>query len=242
MSNTYYTYYSYEEFGRGYIGYRKCPKGLTPDTDPYMGSYTDKTFKPVYKIVLSVFSSAEEARKAETLTQEFFNVLENPHFVNRSIQTGKGFYVKQHSKETKEKISLSHKGKTIPPEARAKMSLAKKGKKLSLESLQKRPKRRHSSSTRKKISLSHRGKRKSQSHKESISKSKRGQLNPMYGTSKLYSFFNEKLCIVVRDISIKEMCAKYNLKSCGLYQLKNSKVNSYKGWTMLISSQGRSEL
>lgn len=33
----YYTYYSYEEFGRGYIGYRKCPEKYTPETDPIPG-------------------------------------------------------------------------------------------------------------------------------------------------------------------------------------------------------------
>jgi len=81
------------------------------------------------------------------------------------------------------------------------------------------------------------GKEKSLKHKMSISLSKTGEKNPMYGKSALYSFENESMGIIENDITIEDMCSKYKLKSCGLYQLKNGKARSYKGWAMLISSQ-----
>jgi hypothetical protein len=41
----FYTYYSYEQWGRGYIGKRECE--CLPEKDlKYMGSFKDKTFKP----------------------------------------------------------------------------------------------------------------------------------------------------------------------------------------------------
>jgi curved DNA-binding protein CbpA len=203
MSQIFYTYYSYEEFGRGYIGYRKCPKIYTPDQDPYRGSYTDKTFKPSAKIVLTTHPNAEEAREAERKIQEFFDVLNNPHFVNKSIQTGKGFYIKNHTEDTKNKIRDAARGRIISPETRKKQSESKKGKKLSDEVVEK------------------------------LKLRKMGEKNPMYGTSKTYSFKNEITGHIEVNVTIKDMCSRYGLKSCGLYQLKNKKVVRYKNWTLL---------
>jgi hypothetical protein len=52
MSNdtikNYYVYYSYELWGRGYIGKRECM--CLPEEDvKYFGSFTDKTFEPTEK-------------------------------------------------------------------------------------------------------------------------------------------------------------------------------------------------
>jgi curved DNA-binding protein CbpA len=233
MSQIFYTYYSYEEFGRGYIGYRKCPKIYTPDQDPYRGSYTDKTFKPSAKIVLTTHPNAEEAREAERKIQEFFDVLNNPHFVNKSIQTGKGFYIKNHTEDTKNKIRDAARGRIISPETRKKQSESKKGKKLSDEVVEKLKLRRHSKEAKAKMSSSHRGVPKSPEHRKSISISKMGEKNPMYGTSKTYSFKNEITGHIEVNVTIKDMCSRYGLKSCGLYQLKNKKVVRYKNWTLL---------
>jgi hypothetical protein len=41
-----YVYYSYEEYGRGYIGSRTC-KCLPEKDVKYFGSYKDKKFKPI---------------------------------------------------------------------------------------------------------------------------------------------------------------------------------------------------
>jgi hypothetical protein len=115
-----YVYYSYEEFGRGYIGCRTCE--CAPEDDNYLGSYTDKTFNPTNKIILETFSTREEALQAEVNLHKFYQVDENPHFANKAKQKTTGFYYaekkfgeanpfyqKQHSEKTKNK--LSQKGK-----------------------------------------------------------------------------------------------------------------------------------
>jgi len=77
-----YVYYSYEEFGRGYIGSRtcKCP----PDKDvTYFGSYTEENFFPTGKVILEEFQTAEESLLAEGKLMDFYQVKDNPHFVNK---------------------------------------------------------------------------------------------------------------------------------------------------------------
>ena len=119
-----YVYYSYEEFGRGYIGCRTC--NCLPEEDDYLGSYHDETFSPTNKIVLETFSTREEALQAEIDLHEFYQVDKNPHFANKARQKTTGFYYaekkfgeenpfyqKQHTEETKSKISQvgkEHKG------------------------------------------------------------------------------------------------------------------------------------
>ena len=87
----YYTYYSYEEWGRGYIGSRGCE--CLPEEDiKYFGSFKDKTFKPNQKIILkSDYSTREEAYADEIILQQYYKVVENPHFANKSYQTSTGF-------------------------------------------------------------------------------------------------------------------------------------------------------
>ena len=89
----YYTYYSYEEYGKGYIGSRKC--FCLPGEDiKYLGSSSDKTFKPTHKIILKDdYITREEAYADEITLQEYYKVVENPHFVNKSYQTSTKFYV-----------------------------------------------------------------------------------------------------------------------------------------------------
>ena len=119
---SHYVYYSYEEFGRGYIGCRTC-EGL-PEKDVYLGSYHDKTFSPTQKIILETFSTRVEALQAEVDLHMFYQVDKNPHFANKARQKTTGFYYadkkfgeenpfygRTHSQETKEKISNQSKGK-----------------------------------------------------------------------------------------------------------------------------------
>jgi hypothetical protein len=91
MKLTYfYVYYSYEEWGRGYIGKRQS--SCHPNDDVmYMGSFTDKTFFPIHKIILQIFDNEEEALEAEILLHDFFEVDVNPHFANKAKQTSKAF-------------------------------------------------------------------------------------------------------------------------------------------------------
>ena len=101
----YYTYYSYEECGRGYIGSRGC-KCLPEEDTNYLGSSKDKTFKPTHKIILkSDYVTREEAYADEIILQEYYKVVENPHFVNRAYQTSTKFYVPiEQAKETGRKV------------------------------------------------------------------------------------------------------------------------------------------
>ena len=90
LKKSHYTYYSYEEFGRGYIGKRSCH--CNPEEDvTYFGSYTDETFKPTQKIILETYDTAEEAIADEIKIQRLFKVVENPHFANKVYQTSTGF-------------------------------------------------------------------------------------------------------------------------------------------------------
>jgi len=85
-----YVYYSYEEWGRGYIGVRSCH--CSPENDcKYFGSFYDKTFKPTNKIVLTEFSDREEALAAEIKLHDFYQVHKNPHFANKTKQTSTKF-------------------------------------------------------------------------------------------------------------------------------------------------------
>jgi hypothetical protein len=96
----YYTYYSYEEWGRGYIGSRGCK--CTPEKDiKYFGSFKDKTFKPKYKIILKGnYNTREDAYADEIILQQFYKIAENPHFANIAYQTSKKFYLsKEKAKE-----------------------------------------------------------------------------------------------------------------------------------------------
>jgi hypothetical protein len=87
----YYTYYSYEEWGRGYFGSRGC-KCLPEEDKGYFGSFKDKTFRPTRKIILrSDYTTRAEAYTDEIILQEYYKVVENPHFANRAYQTSTSF-------------------------------------------------------------------------------------------------------------------------------------------------------
>lgn len=87
----YYTYYSYEEWGRGYFGSRKC-YCLPEEDTKYLGSSKDKTFKPKYKIILKDnYATREDAYADEIILQRCYRVVENPHFANRAYQTSTKF-------------------------------------------------------------------------------------------------------------------------------------------------------
>ena len=112
MSKWHYVYYSYEPWGRGYIGKRSS--SVPPEQDRYMGSFNDKTFKPTEKIILATFENSCDAIEVEIQLHNFYSIDTNPHFANRAKQTSKKFifydmvgeknpfYGKEHSQETKE--------------------------------------------------------------------------------------------------------------------------------------------
>jgi hypothetical protein len=125
----YYTYYSYEEYGRGYIGSRKC-KCLPEEDVRYFGSFYDKTFRPTKKIILKDdYATREEAYADEIILHDYYDVANNPYFANQSKQTCTKFsiYGTSHSKETRRKISISNTGKSHSKETREKLSEINKG-------------------------------------------------------------------------------------------------------------------
>lgn len=87
----FYVYYSYEEYGRGYIGKREC-KCLPEEDVSYFGSFHDKNFNPTQKIILETFDNVEDALKSEIILHDFYEVDKNPHFANRAKQTSVKFY------------------------------------------------------------------------------------------------------------------------------------------------------
>ena len=125
MKKYFYVYYSYEEYGRGYIGKREC-KCLPEEDVSYFGSFKDKTFNPTKKIILETFDSVEEALEAECSLHDFYEVDKNPHFANKAKQSSSGFYYNR----TGEK-NLSIVGDNNPAkrqEVRQILSNKKKGK------------------------------------------------------------------------------------------------------------------
>jgi hypothetical protein len=94
-----YTYYSYEEYGRGYIGVRTCK--CLPQNDNYFGSFSDKTFKPNRKIILEIYDTREKAQIDEVILHNFFSVDINPHFANKAKQHTEKFYYKSSPEEAK---------------------------------------------------------------------------------------------------------------------------------------------
>jgi hypothetical protein len=91
LTEYHYVYYSYEEYDRGYIGSRTC-KCLPEEDIKYFGSFKDKAFKPTQKIILkSDYATREEAYTDEIILQQYYKVVENPHFANRAYQTSTKF-------------------------------------------------------------------------------------------------------------------------------------------------------
>jgi hypothetical protein len=82
-----FVYYSYEEWGRGYIGVHST-KNID---DGYFGSYRDPNFSPTQRIIISFFDTREEAKLAEITLHEFFKVESNPHFANILSAKAQGF-------------------------------------------------------------------------------------------------------------------------------------------------------
>ena len=97
----YYTYYSYEPWGRGYIGAKPSGCPGNPMEDNYYGTFSDKTFRPTEKIILGEYQSPEECIEAEVSLHSFFNVDINPHFANRAKQTSTKFFFDSTGKTNK---------------------------------------------------------------------------------------------------------------------------------------------
>ena len=112
-----YVYYSYEEWGRGYIGARKrSPIG----DECYFGSYTDPNFCPTQKIIIGRFDSYEEALDVEQKLHLFFGVVKSNHFANRADSRGSSFATE--SSEQRKRRSERRTGFRFTDDTKKKMS------------------------------------------------------------------------------------------------------------------------
>ena len=128
MKKHHYVYYSYEEWGRGYIGCRTC--NCLPEEDTkYFGSFRDKTFFPTEKTILFVCETREEAMEIEILLHDFFDVAVNPQFANKAKATSTGFNVAgvPLTEETKKKMSVAKSGVPKTEEHKNKISVGMSG-------------------------------------------------------------------------------------------------------------------
>lgn len=134
MKKYFYVYYSYEEFGLGYIGSRICD--CIPEEDiKYFGSFKNKNFNPTNKIILETFDNNIDMLKSEVILHNFYEVDVNPHFANKAKQTSDKFFYRcfgeenpSKREEVKDKIRHSKFGENNPakrPEVRAKLKEAR---------------------------------------------------------------------------------------------------------------------
>jgi hypothetical protein len=177
MSKHFYVYYSYEEFGRGYIGSRGC-KCLPEEDFKYYGSFWDKTFKPTQKIILAEFDNRRDAYDAEVVLHKFYDVVNNPHFANQSRALTSGFTTegrvapnrgKKASEETRRKIGAASKGRKHTEEYKKKKSLENIGEKNPMYG------GTHTQEAREKIGAAQRGKTISEEHRQRIIEANKGK-------------------------------------------------------------------
>ena len=214
MKKYFYVYYSYEEYGRGYIGKREC--NCLPEKDiKYFGSFTDKTFKPTQKIILKTFDSVEDALEAESILHDFYEIDKNSHFANRARQTSKKFYYINPSENM-----LGENNPAKRPEVRKKISDSAKKRVLSEE-------------TRRKISLSNMGKtspkgmlgkKLTEEQKQKVREKKVARDNKIWNIKdpegKIHTTNN-----------LKYFCNLNNLTDSAMHHVISGKRNHHKGWT-----------
>jgi hypothetical protein len=258
LKEYHYVYYSYEEWGMGYFGSRTC-KCLPEEDVKYFGSFSNKKFKPTQKIILkSDYASREEAYADEITLQEYYKVVENPHFANRAYQTSKKFSWKsnKHSKLTKQKISLSLKGKK-----RSAIFIEKcKGRKHSEETKRKMSESRKgiknhnygkqaSDFTRKKLSEVHKGKTAwnkgksvSEEVKEKIRQKNKGRKQTEEHKLKKAESLSKHFTLqspcgkIISGKNISRFCEDNNLNKSHIFSVLFGKRKHHKGWTTPINN------
>lgn len=225
----YYTYYSYEEAerGRGYIGYRKCPEDISIRQDKYLGSFTDKSFKPTCKVIIGIYDTQEDAVKAEADLHELYNVDSDPHFANKIKQSKYWYYDNRGislSEAHKKKLSKSLKGRPSPnkgnvysAETREKFSIRMKN------AIKTNPEKYTYLLSKKCPSAETRAK---------LSVALSGTKNPSYKGIR-YSWYNKKTGETEVDKTILEMKEKYKYITNKIYYVATKKVKSHKGWVII---------
>ncbi len=214
MKKYFYVYYSYEEFGLGYIGKREC-KCLPEEDVNYFGSFKDKTFKPTQKIILETFNNVEETLEAECALHDFYKVDKNPHFANKAKQTSKKFYY-----ICDKEIMLGENNPAKRPEVREKLKEA-------------RNKRITSEETKRKMSKAHKGRlgtygMKDKFHSEEVKqrmRDKRVKLN-----NKVWKIKDPEGKTHTTN-NLKYFCEINNLTDSAIHHVISGKRKHHKGWT-----------
>jgi hypothetical protein len=248
-----YTYYSYEEWGRGYFGSRTC-RCLPEEDVKYFGSFSDKNFKPTQKIILkSDYAARREAIVDEIILHNRYDVANNPHFANKSKQTSSKFDTTGTTSWRKGitgKYTAWNKGLTIEDERVQKYISKLKGKKRSKETNRnisqalknlgdKHPsrnseRRRHQSQILKGRVSSNKGKSHSEETKNRMSDSH---------CNKIYTIISPiGQVFVVKNLN--KFSIKNRLDSSGMYRVAKGKQKTYKGWVVTLYglSQGTSQM
>jgi len=218
-----YVYYSYQEWGRGYFGSRtcKCP----PEKDiKYFGSFKDKTFKPTQKIIIKDdYATREEAYVDEIILQEYYKVVENPHFANRAYQTSTKFSTIGlfPSVETRKKLSQKGKGRKVSKITKEKIGNLHRGKIVSEES-------------RNKMSKSHKGKVLSSEHKQNIRNSciKNMEKNKKMYCKYIFTFISP-YGKIIETYDVMDFCKQNNLTFSKVYETSVGKQSHHKGWKII---------
>jgi hypothetical protein len=196
MSNTIYctylTIYKGNKLPPFYIGSTSVSKIIKG----YHGTIQSKKYKDIYKqevinnphlfktIIITKHNTREEAFEKELFFQKKLSVVKSSMYFNESLAVANGYfgralqgkenpiYGKNHSEETRRKMSENRKGKYkgIPKseEHKKKIALANTGK-------------THTEETKKKLSLIHTGMVASDETKKKLSEMRKGENHPLYG-------------------------------------------------------------
>lgn len=216
--------------------YGKRSTSIDPKLDlgvKYFSSSKDKAFiadqksdPKNYKYkVIRIYETDKEALAAEIKLHNKFEVGINPNFYNRAKQTSIGFSItgRNHSKETKEKISVTRKGKNHSKETKEKISAANKG---NTNSKGKSP----SKETREKLSIAHKGKKgkpHSKETKEKMSIALKGTNHPQAKLANIYCRYTNDLIAENIVISVWAKANGYHRANlCATARADKSKPSS----------------
>jgi hypothetical protein len=214
MKKYFYVYYSYEEYGRGYIGKREC-KCFPEEDVKYFGSYKDKIFKPTQKIILETFDSVEEALEAECALHDFYEVDKNPHFANRAKQTSKKFYY-----ITSSEMMMGENNPAKRPEVREKISDAAKKRRIP-EEVKQKMRKSHLGKPSPKGML---GKKHSEENKQKMRESAINRNNKIW-------IIKNPIGKIYTTNNLKYFCELNNLTESAIHYVISGKRKHHKGWT-----------